>query len=235
MKASQSLQIKQGQSLVMTQQLQQSIKLLQYNSLELLNFITTECEQNPFLLSDDPNSIATDPDDFTAGDDRTDGEHEESLDSSEASADIDTTKDPAATDDWDYQPSERYESSGPRDKHGGFIEMEDTREDVITLKEHLTKQFLVDEHDTTQRSIGLFLIDLVDEAGYIKEDLAGVADQLGTTPDHVDAALAKLQACEPAGVCARDLGECLALQLKEKDRLDPAMQALLDHMEEAQV
>lgn len=231
MKQSQSLQVKQGQSLVMTQQLQQSIKLLQYNSLELLNFITHECEQNPLLVSEDPNSVSVDPHEFSADASTADEQADSDYDNSNASADNDTTAEPAAIDNWDYQPSERFESSAPRDKHGGFLDLQDQQEHNITLKEHLSKQFLVDEKDATQRSIGLFLIDLVDEAGYIKEDLASVADQLGTTPQHVEAALLQLQQCEPAGICARDLAECLALQLKEQNRYDPAIAKLLEHLD----
>ena len=75
--------------------------------------------------------------------------------------------------------------------------------------------------------IGRYLIDLVDEAGYLGADLAEVAEKLGTSAREVEAVLGILQTFDPTGICARDLAECLALQLKERDRFDPAMQALI--------
>jgi len=79
--------------------------------------------------------------------------------------------------------------------------------------------------------IGQYLIDMVDEAGYLAGDLEAVADKLGAPLAEVEAVLAILQAFDPIGVCARNLTECLAIQLRERDRLDPAMQVLLAHLE----
>ena len=79
--------------------------------------------------------------------------------------------------------------------------------------------------------IGGYLIDLVDEAGYLIGDLASVAEKLGTSVAEVEAVLAVLQTFDPAGICARNLKECLALQLKERDRFDPAMRALIEHID----
>jgi RNA polymerase sigma-54 factor len=100
-----------------------------------------------------------------------------------------------------------------------------------TLADHLSEQLALSVSDPASRMIGQYLIDLVDEAGYLTGDLAAVADKLGTSTDEVAAVLAILQGFEPAGVCARNLAECLAIQLKERNRLDPAMQALLDHLQ----
>jgi len=79
--------------------------------------------------------------------------------------------------------------------------------------------------------IGQYLIDLVDEAGYLAGDLAGIAEKLGAPQAEVEAVLAVLQTFDPPGVCARNLTECLAFQLKERDRFDPAMQAFVAHLE----
>ena len=79
--------------------------------------------------------------------------------------------------------------------------------------------------------IGQYLIDLVDEAGYLPADLGQAADRLGATQDDVDAVLAVLQKFDPPGVCARNLSECLAIQLRELNRFDPAMQALVEHLD----
>jgi RNA polymerase sigma-54 factor len=81
------------------------------------------------------------------------------------------------------------------------------------------------------RMIGAYLIDQVNEAGYVVVDAAEVAERLGTDVEDVEAVLQTLQTFEPTGVCARNLKECLALQLAERDRLDPAMQLFLEHLE----
>jgi RNA polymerase sigma-54 factor len=79
--------------------------------------------------------------------------------------------------------------------------------------------------------IGQHLIDMVDEAGYLTGDLEAVADKLGADMATVEGVLAILQGFDPAGVCARNLTECLAIQLKELNRYDPAMEALLGRLD----
>ncbi len=85
--------------------------------------------------------------------------------------------------------------------------------------------------DPRDQLIGQYLIDLVDETGYLTGDLADVADKLGAPPARVEAVLRVLQTLDPTGVCARGLAECLIIQLKERDRFDPAMQALVEHLD----
>jgi RNA polymerase sigma-54 factor len=79
--------------------------------------------------------------------------------------------------------------------------------------------------------IGRYLIDMVDEAGYLSGDLAGVAEKLGAPLTAVEAVLAELQTFDPSGVCARNLTECLSIQLRDRDRFDPAMQGLVAHLD----
>ncbi|MGZ3326379.1 MAG: RNA polymerase factor sigma-54, partial [Xanthobacteraceae bacterium] len=85
--------------------------------------------------------------------------------------------------------------------------------------------------DPVQRMIGQYLIDLVDEAGYLRGDLAAVGEKLGAPAAAIESVLAILQGFDPPGVCARDLPECLAIQLKERNRFDPAMQTLVAHLD----
>jgi len=99
-----------------------------------------------------------------------------------------------------------------------------------SLREHLLEQLALDIATPADRGIGAELIELVDEAGYITGDLGELASRLGAPLERVEAMLRRLQQFDPPGICARDLGECLALQLRERDRLDPAMQCLLDHL-----
>ena len=79
--------------------------------------------------------------------------------------------------------------------------------------------------------IGQHLIDLVDEAGYLTGDLDAIAEKLGTRAGEMEAILAVLHTFDPPGVCARNLGECLTIQLKDRDRFDPAMAALIGHLD----
>jgi RNA polymerase sigma-54 factor len=100
-----------------------------------------------------------------------------------------------------------------------------------TLAAHLAEQMALAIADPSRRMIGQYLIDMVDEAGYLAGDVATVADKLGAPISEVAAVLATLQTLDPPGVCARNLTECLAIQLKERDRFDPAMRALVEHLD----
>ncbi|MBY0408283.1 MAG: RNA polymerase factor sigma-54, partial [Rickettsiales bacterium] len=108
--------------------------------------------------------------------------------------------------------------------------IEDNASQGISLRDHLLEQLNLSIHDPVKRIIGAHLIDLVDEAGYIKEELAALAVQLGAEAPEVQNVLTLLQAFDPPGICARNLKECLEIQLREKNRLDPAMQAMLTHL-----
>src|SRR5258707_12842956 len=101
----------------------------------------------------------------------------------------------------------------------------------MTLSDHLAEQLAVAFAAPAQRMIGQYLIDLVDEAGYLPPDLGQAAERLGASPADVETVLATLQKFDPPGVCARNLSECLAIQLREQNRYDPAMQALVEHLD----
>lgn len=100
-----------------------------------------------------------------------------------------------------------------------------------TLGGHLAEQLAVAFPDPMRRMIGQYLIDLVDDAGYVPADLGDAHEKLGTSREEVEAVLAVLQKFDPPGVCARNLSECLAIQLRERDRYDPAMQALIENLD----
>jgi RNA polymerase sigma-54 factor len=206
MSVSQSLQLKQGQSLVMTPQLQQAIKLLQLSNLELAEYIDREVEQNPLL-------------------ERGDGAREEAPASGKEES-------PQSNENWEQGP-EQFAEWG---KSGGSFNTDPySLEDVLTrettLREHLVEQLNIETEDATERLIGLFMIDQLDEAGYLKEDSAAIATLLGCTLEQVEGVRAKFVRFDPLGIGARNLAECLAVQLREKNRLDPAMQKLLQNLE----
>src|SRR5262249_43725831 len=109
--------------------------------------------------------------------------------------------------------------------------VEQTLSRAVSLREHLTEQINVDLVDPMERLIGLALIEQLDDAGYFIGELGSIAERLGCPVDKVEATLVHIQQFDPPGVFARSLAECLALQLKDRDRLDPAMQRLLDRLD----
>ncbi len=244
----QRLELRQGQSLVMTPQLQQAIKLLQLSNLELTSFVEQELERNPLLERDEqgerdggagqePLTTLPESGEMVAADVKmADGQV-----SSDSALDTDLTNDHAGD-----QRSELVGvdgASGPggdnwsqvRGTGGSFDDGEFNLEEVLThdisLRDHLNEQLKVAITDPVRRMIGAYLIDMIDEAGYLRGEYEGAGERLGCAQSEVDAVLATLQTFEPTGVFARTLAECLALQLKERDRLDPLMAGMLDHLE----
>ena len=157
---------------------------------------------------------------------------EERLDTSLENVFPDSDEPQARTAASDLPPVSEWASVGSGGRDNPDYNLEAFISSEPTLADHLAEQLaLVAALAPAQRLIGAFLIDLVDEAGYITGDLSTVADKLGATPADVDGVLAVIQAFDPPGICARNLAECLAIQLRERDRFDPAMQALIGHIE----
>jgi RNA polymerase sigma-54 factor len=232
---SQKLVLKQGQSLVMTPQLQQAIKLLQMSSVELQSFVEGELERNPLLERDDSASRKAEAAD--AGEpkalEKDLGQSGEIADAPEGVSDSadDTPRGASA----DLTPGLKdsgwssMRSSGPVSLDG-----ESDAASLITreesLIEFLNKQLNVNLSDPVDVIIGQYLIGMVNDAGYLTADLAAVAEQYGCELAQVERVLGVLQGFEPSGVCARDLSECLAIQLKDRNRYDPAMAALIANL-----
>jgi RNA polymerase sigma-54 factor len=230
---SQRLDLRQTQALVMTPQLQQAIKLLQLSNLELAAFIDSELEQNPLLERDDAPADgdaaaapAAEENSNGAAEENGNGAAEEGEEiwreaaGSEGEGNLDLAGDPAA---WNGRTPR---STAASDLPG----LDQTLTRPPTLRDHLLAQLSVDIVDPVQRIIGAHLVEMVDEAGYLQGDLAEVAERLGSDRAHVESTLLLLQRFDPPGVFARDLAECLSIQLKERDRFDPAMQALVANL-----
>jgi RNA polymerase sigma-54 factor len=221
MALSQRLDLRQTQALVMTPQLQQAIKLLQLSNLELSTFIEGELEQNPLLERDEtPADGAAEP----AAPAEEDGGDEVTLWQEaagvEGEGNLDLAGDPAA-----------WQSRTVRDGGGSALPgLDQTLTRPETLHDHLLAQLSLDIAQPVDRMIGAHLVDMVDEGGYLRGELADVAERLGCTIARVEATLTLLQRFDPPGIFARNLPECLALQLRDRNRLDPAMQALLDNL-----
>jgi RNA polymerase sigma-54 factor len=223
------LDLRQSQSLVMTPQLQQAIKLLALSNLEIEAFIGEALETNPLLevgemrmeRSATPDEVREDaPDDPTADQliARGAGEADSPLDIDVSALDRDRD-----TGDWSAASGGAGGEDGP-----GIDERGD---DEPTLAEHLEGQLGAATADPQLRLIGRHLINLLDEAGYLPNPLREVAGDLGIALGQVEQALHIVQTLDPTGVGARTLGECLALQAREADRYDPCMARLIDNLD----
>lgn len=253
MALSASLFLRQSQSLVMTPQLMQSIQLLQMTHIELNQFIAQEVEKNPLLEfssgdgetgsdarhADDAFADAdagrdevrapsgeSDPDWFDNGSarheqlsERLDGDFENVFpdDSPQRRPDA-----PELMSQW---------KSMPGSEGGDSFDLDDFVAGAVTLRDYLDQQipFLVTKD--ADRLIAQYLADQLDENGYLQGDVIETAERLGTSVSEVERVLGLLQTLDPAGIFARSLAECLEIQLRQKDRFDPAMAALVAHLD----
>ncbi len=131
---------------------------------------------------------------------------------------------PSQSDPWSQLPGN---TSAP----GEGYDLEAFVAEKTTLRDHLAGQLALTGMDIGSATIAHELLDHVDESGYVRVDLQKIATRLNTSVQQIEKTLFRLQTFEPAGVCARDLPECLKIQLREKNRLDPAMDALVDNLE----
>jgi RNA polymerase sigma-54 factor len=256
MALSQRLELRHSQALVMTPQLMQAIKLLQLSNLDLAAYVEGELERNPLLErasegeapapDSTPDGAAALPvveGEVPAGEYGSQNLISEDLETSRAAMENRLGTDlgnvfpddagpqipragvdqPAAYSEWATV------GAGGRDDSDYNLEAFVSAE--LTLGDHLAEQLMLAIPDPVRRMIGQYLIDLVDDAGYLAGDLAGVAEKLGAPIAEVEAVLAIVQGFDPPGVCARNLTECLAIQLKERDRYDPAMAALVGRLD----
>jgi RNA polymerase sigma-54 factor len=123
-----------------------------------------------------------------------------------------------------------WRSTGGHGGDGDEFGLEHTLSETKTLRDHLLDQMAIEIADPADRLIATHLIDMVDAAGYLSGPVEPLAEQLGCPPDDLERVLERLQRLDPAGVFARDLKECLALQLRDRNRYDPCMEALLANL-----
>ena len=251
--------LRQGQSLVMTPQLLQAIKLLQYSSAELSAFVEEELERNPLLerAEDIPDPPSTGIDalaeaqnmaaqsEFSSGDPQESDWSSDQLSVSgqtlaeSLGTDVDNAFDaerelsPAAEQgklellglsDVAWSGASGSGSSGEPGNIEAYIAEE------TTLTDHLARQLAIATADPVQRMIGMAIIDALDDAGYLREAVEDIAIRLGGAVATVEKALELVQSFEPSGIAARNLSECLALQLRELDRYDPCMQSMVENL-----
>lgn len=247
----QSLQLRIGQSLTMTPQLQQAIRLLQLSTLELQTEIQEVLESNP-MLEVEEDSASSDPlentSQSTEDKNRNEQEADTQTDTSSQDLDMDLNNNHDMPEDlpvdsqWDdiYEPPmpSSSASSGDDDKAREFLENQSSNDDALI--EHLMQQLLVTPMSDTDRAIALAIIDGIDEDGYLKESvddiLSGLQNEFEVELDEVEAVLHLIQRFDPLGVGARDLRECLLLQMEQFTSddfpgLKKARQIVKDHID----
>ena len=228
----QSLQLKLGQSLTLTPQLQQAIKLLQLSTLDLQQEIEATLESNPMLeREEDGADLAGDSDtnapdvDFSSADTDASGDGSDDL--------------PVDTRWEDLMPSSAPAPSGGGmdGEDGQFAERDATPE---SLHSHLLWQLNLTRFSDTDRSIALAIIDAVDSNGRLTQTPEDILESMRDDEvelDEVMAVLHRLQHFEPTGVFAEDLRECLLLQLRQmpidtphRDTAGALVSRYLDHV-----
>ncbi len=252
------LELRHSQSLVMTPQLQQAIKLLQFSNVELQEFVEEELAENPMLDRDESDLEPTDgngPEDvqndiygeeeFDPGDN---ADAPDNLDAMDLGRSEHLTEDKTGALDmeeydnvWDTESgptgggSEAFSDWSAGGSGGSFDpdapDFQQNLSQESSLRDHLFNQIQLEIDDPAERMIAGYLTDMLDETGRLPTDLTEARDALDCTDDAIDAVLTKLQRFEPSGLYARNLAECWAIQLRELDRLDPAMAALLDNID----
>jgi RNA polymerase sigma-54 factor len=229
------LNLRQSQTLVMTPQLLQSIRLLQFTHAELERFIDGEIERNPLLERGDPEG---------AGDSEGSPSEQENDGADWDSAAIADRLDASLNNVFPDDPG-RHETVGPdlsaqwksaagastSAAAGDGFDLEDVVAARVSLRAHVEEQIAWAFADPAERLIARELADALDEAGYLRCLPHEVAGRLGTGLSEVEAVLGRCHDFDPPGLFARDLAECLSLQLRARDRLDPAMQAMLAHLD----
>ncbi len=236
------LDLRQTQSLVMTPQLQQAIKLLALSNLEIETFVSEAIESNP-LLEEGGGEDAAEPPSQVNEAAREPVTSDELMRAGAGEADAPLDIDPAALDrdrdTGDRDVADRPLSEGgadwavPASGAGGDpgTGLEEHGNHALGLAEHLEAQVGVAARDPRQAFIARTLVSMIEDTGYLTEPLSTIADMLGVPLAEMEAALRLVQSLDPIGVGARDLAECLALQARDADRYDPCMALMIDHLE----
>ena len=232
MQLSQSLNIKQKQSLVMTPQLQQAIKLLQLTNLELKQFLEEQTFDNPFINVEEETQASEKNDSEIRSQDKNDSNSEQVL----AKETTDFSDDPTNNDDYDN----RFDNAGI--DYGAVINNKsNTGEDwdliASTVPNH-EKSLIAHIEDqlpyllSSQREhfIARYFLEAIEPSGWLGKSLDEI--QIETNLDYVDLenVLTKLQGAEPTGLFARNLSECLRLQIIEKGLMCNGLSVLLDNL-----
>ena len=229
MNYSQRLDLRQSQNLVMTPQLQQAIKLLQMTNIELSEFVRDEIDNNPLLEIQENHETSSStvldvpPSEILQAMDTNDTAYDNSF------SDYGSDKKENNFDDYGLSSVSSY-----KNLNGGDDNNSDDRNNAFvtqkTLRDYLSEQLHMATQDAISGLIGSYLIGMINDSGYLKDTPESIAASLMVPVRYVENVLALCKTFEPIGVFAKDLEECLTLQLKELGRFDPAMQILIENL-----
>ena len=226
----------------MTPQLRQAIQLLQFSNIEVSAFVERELERNPLLerdeSSDAPIGERAAPDQVPLRGDAT-GDSADAARAGELPSEAASPLDQVHAEEYDPGgAADGGPTMGSYESRGGSLTfsgddrtIEDMADERPPLREYLGEQLRLSFSDPADRMIGAHLIALLCPAGRLTADPAAIAHAMGVPLERVERVRAIMMGFDPSGLFARDLKECLAAQLREKNRLDPAMRALLDNLE----
>jgi RNA polymerase sigma-54 factor len=196
------------QTLIITQRLQQALKLLQMPTLELQQALKMELERNPLLEEVDEVEEVQELDD---------AKEESGLKESDASEPAETTAEDQKIEWEDFWPDSSWDGPvAPRTDDPGEEFYEKVPVTVKSLSEHLEEQLRLTGFEAAELAIGDYLIGSIDENGYLQTTVDEVAETLSVPPEKVEEVLGIIQTFDPAGVGARNLQECLWIQLVQK-------------------
>ena len=228
------LEFRQTQSLVMTPQLRQAIKLLQFTNMEAAAFVEEELERNPLLERDDRAEVPGERPALDQRPEQLEGMDAATLMAGEklpdaVEADHTNSYDSGSTADGGeaIHTATVRGARDPYDERG----IDDLVEAPRNLRTHLNEQLRLSFSDPVDRIVGTQLIALLDGAGRVATTDAVLADALGLEECRVASVRERMMRFDPSGLFAPDLRTCLAAQLAERNRLDPAMAALLDNLD----
>ena len=224
MQISQNLKLKQSQSLVMTPQLQQAIKLLQLTNLELTDLVEKEIEENPFLENQTNDELKS-----NSEDEDTTNKIDESFENGESISDEPYNHD--YENRWDNETSVINSNNSINDFNDPGTIIERTQSDKISLKTILSNQAKLEFCDAEDRAIADILIDYIEPSGLINESLVEISNFSGFSIEKIEAILLKMQTFEPSGVFARSLKECLTIQLRNAKVYDKIKELIIENLE----
>ncbi|MGD9569808.1 MAG: RNA polymerase factor sigma-54 [Sedimentibacter sp.] len=215
MKMGFELNLSQTQKLIMTPELRQAIQILQFNNVELMEFIYKQLEVNPFLESVDNKSQESGSNE--------DQEQDNSYEKSDSRDEIDWKEITERYDDLSYKA---YERSADQDEKQSF---ESYTSKKMSLKDHLMVQLGVSVATNKEKRIGEFIIESLDNKGYLGCSLQDISLLINEDAVEVERVLRLIQTFDPVGVAARNLSECLMIQLKEKGIQDKNAYIIAEH------
>ena len=232
MPLSQKMTLRQNQSLFLTPKLQQSLKLLKLSNLELAEYLEKELERNPLLEPEYEQKTQSKSDDWLNS----------SLIKDLKAKDIEninnifrplpkfysTLNNNFGNKNQPLPPTQTSEKNNHKIENNIIKQEYSTNE---TLKDHLTFQLGIEISNPNIKFIGMQLIDLVNDAGYLTESLESISVSIGSNIKIITNTLKELQKFDPIGVFARNLSECLTLQLKERNKFDQAMEIMINNLD----